>query len=43
MSLDGAAFWAGGKITLLGSGHVTIASGAGDTDPCYATRGINVL
>lgn len=32
---------AGGEIIPLGSGHVTIASRAGDTAPRYATRGIH--
>lgn len=34
---------AGGEITLLGSRRITVASGAGDTDSRYATRGVRVL
>lgn len=34
---------AAGRMTLLGSARVTIARGAGDTDPGYVTRAVRVL
>lgn len=34
---------AAGRMTLLGSARVTVARGAGDTDPRYVTRGVRVL
>lgn len=34
---------AAGRMTLLGSALVTVARGAGDTDPGYVTRAARVL